>query len=284
MRLRMLVKRMANAVPVPATAMDYLLFRSGRLRQPPALPAGAEALVRRVREEGYTVVEGYFSPQACDRCIEDLERILRDQPQFVQRYSDLRVLGAEELSPAIGSFWGDPFLLAIANHYIARVTVNAFTMANKVEAKPGSRGSGEGWHKDSSFRQFKAFVYLNDVTEENGPLQVVARSHRLGGYVDDMRAGGLRFRHLRISDEQMAKVLARDPSRLRTLAAKRGSLILADTAVIHRGRPPIAGIRYALTNYYMEAAQIDAGTGKAWNPVDPSKPLRLAMAALSGRA
>ena len=39
-------------------------------------------------------------------------------------------------------------------------------------------GSGGSWHRDSYLRQFKSLIYLNDVTDENGPFQVLTDSHK----------------------------------------------------------------------------------------------------------
>ena len=175
------------------------------------------------------------------------------------------------MSETIRPFAHDRFLANTSNHYSGVKTANAFTLANKVDSLEGSRGSGEGWHKDSSFRQFKAILYLNDVHENNGPFQLIAKSHGLKHYLRDMRAGGLRFRHLRISDDQVERILAPAPDRLTTITGRAGTLILVDTASIHRGRPPVKGVRYALTNYYVERWQIDAAFLDAYRPVSAEK-------------
>ena len=67
---------------------------------------------------------------------------------------------------------------SIADAYCSAKLANAFTLFNKVETLPGSKGSGEGWYKDSSFRQFKAFLYLSDVGENDAPFQVILKSNK----------------------------------------------------------------------------------------------------------
>ena len=265
--LRLAVKRVAGMVPRLATTFDYARFRfSHRQRWPPE----HSSVLREIREHGYVMVPGYFDADQCNRCIADFERLIVDEPGHVQRASDVRVFGIEDLSPIIRRFADDPYLLALARAYNGTATVNAFTLANRVDAVRGSRGSGEGWHKDSSFRQFKAFVYLNDVNADNGPFQLIHASHALSDYLHDMRIGGLSFRHLRISDDQVNRIVG-DTNRLKTLTGARGTLLLVDTAAIHRGCPPIRGTRYALTNYYVEPKQITREFVDAYKPVLPDK-------------
>ena len=281
MRLRKIVKTLANRVPRAATMMDYAGFRlthSSAIRDP---ESRIGKLIGEVRDKGYAVLENYWTPEACARCIEEFEQLLETRNEHVQHASDLRIFGVEELSPSAMKFHADPFLAEIASEYVGAPVVNAFTLANRVDSHADSKGSGEGWHKDGSFRQFKAFIYLNDVGEANGPLQLVSRSHALDDYLRDMKAGSLRFRHLRISDEQLERIHKSRPGRLRSITGPAGMLILADTASIHRGRPPESGRRYALTNYYTEPRLINAAHIDAYRPVDPEKVLAKARAALS---
>ncbi|MGQ0559078.1 MAG: phytanoyl-CoA dioxygenase family protein [Sphingosinicella sp.] len=282
MKLRNIVKTLANRVPSAATMMDYAGFRlthSSAIRDP---ASRIGRLIGKIRDQGYAVVENYWLPEACVRCIEEFEHLLETRPEHVQRYSDLRIFGAEELSPSVMDFHADPFLAEIASEYMGVAVVNAFTLANRVDGHADSKGSGEGWHKDASFRQFKAFIYLSDVGEANGPLQLVSRSHRLGDYLRDMKASSLPFRQLRIGDDQLDRILAGSPGRLTTFTGRAGTLILADTASIHRGRPPESGRRYALTNYYIEPKLITAEHVAAFKPVAPEKVLLKSRQSSSG--
>lgn len=269
--LRRLFKPVVRMVPVTATRVDYARFAMTRSPQMVTLGDSEQKLCATIADQGYAVVPDYASRKECERMIADFEQIVRDHPQHVRRYSDTRVFGAEEYSERIARFHYDPKLQNISTYYSKMLTVNALTLANKVETHPNSKGSGEGWHKDSSFRQFKAFLYLNDVDESCGPLELIANSHRLEDYVSDIRSGGLTFRELRITEAQIEAILSRDPSRLRTLTGKAGTLILVDTASIHRGSPPAGGTRYALTNYYLEPDQIHEEFIAAFHPVNPDR-------------
>lgn len=271
---RAIVKAAANRVPTAATVVDYLLFAA--THSPfEGLLTRRQDLLSQVYELGYAVIPHYFSPDACEQAIRDFRSISAQFPQHVQQYSDTRIYGVEALSPTIARFCDDPMLLCLANRYNGQRTVNAFTMVNEVTARPESRGSGEGWHKDSSFRQFKAFVYLNDVTSSNGAFQLIERSNKLAEYLGDMRAARLPFRQLRIDDEAVDRILQRRPERLKTLTGAPGTLLLVDTASIHRGSPPQHGVRYALTNYFMDVQQLSDRTADVYRPISRDRLARL---------
>jgi hypothetical protein len=85
----------------------------------------------------------------------------------------------------------------------------------------------------------------------------VRDSHRRVQLLRDMRYGQLGFMQNRMSEAEVAKLLAPDPSRLKTFTASAGTLILVDTSSIHRGMPILEGCRYALTNYYFPKSRID---------------------------
>lgn len=266
---RKLIKTIAHAFPGLSTIADYYWSTRNRVTFP-ALPQ-TEQLLAKLDEDGFAVVKDYWSDNKCARALGDIEAMIRERPDHVVRTSDIRVNGAEEFSSSIEIFHSDPMLQRISDMVHGQRTFCGFTLANKVESHPISKGSGEGWHKDMSFIQFKAFLYLNDVCDDCGPLQIIRSSHRLGDYLQDMRRGGLKFRHLRISDEQMEVILKADPSRLTTMSYPAGTLLLVNTGCIHRGKPPAGGVRYALTNYYYTPSALTEETLMAFRPANPGK-------------
>ena len=120
-------------------------------------------------------------------------------------------------------------------------------------------GSGNGWHRDSFSRQFKAMIYLSDVSLDNGPFQYVegtnnyANMSELTSYTKMPR---LSKRH---TAEEVDSYLqkSKKTDQLQTFDAKAGSLILFDSSGLHRGHPILEGTRYALTIYAMRSRSID---------------------------
>ena len=78
----------------------------------------------------------------------------------------------------------------------------------------------------------------------------------LTDYLADVETAGLGFRQLQINETQIERIIAREPQRLKTITGVAGTLILADTASIHRQRPPTHGESFMLINYYLDPRQI----------------------------
>jgi hypothetical protein len=100
-------------------------------------------------------------------------------------------------------------------------------------------------------REFKAFLFLTDVTEDRqGPYALLRGSHRwrwrrLGNFL----RRGLRDRHPVTSIEDLS---AGELAALEKVHVRRGSVVLSIQQAIHRGWPLAAGKRLAVVNYYYE--------------------------------
>lgn len=233
-----------------------------------------QSLLYQIQDKGYAVIPNFVDEGFCNQCINDLEKMLVDHSEYVQKKSDLRIFGAEELSKNIKEYSSNKFLFDLMNHYNKEKTYNAFCLANKIEFSDMSSklGSGGGWHKDSIQRTFKSILYLNDVDENNGVYQLIEKSHKLAYLLKDMKIANMKFKETRFTDKQIEKILEREPSRLKTLTGKAGTLIVKDCSVIHRGSPLKMGKRYALTNYCFQKRRISSEVIDHFSPiVSPKK-------------
>jgi len=237
---------------------DVVQARQRRAAITPSEPAQRAAAD--LRRSGYLVVSGYYSAERCAALRGEIDRIMAEQPDVVQKDkvdADHRVFGAEHASTAIAAFHDDEFLHGVGEAYGGRALVNHTTLAARLRARPGNLGSGQGWHRDAFHFQYKAMIYLTDVGPENGPFQFLADSHHPLTIFADMLRGRLDAPPLtRLSEAQIARLLGRDQARLTTFSAAAGTLILFDSSAIHRGSPIGQGVRYALTNYYYEPHQL----------------------------
>jgi hypothetical protein len=239
----------------------------------PAQSADVRRYLHELEETGVCIVEGFWDPKTCAAARAEVDRVIEQYPKFVNgnAKADMRVYGANNASALIGQFAEHPVLRNIATAYNCENTRTAFTLAAKLPASVGNQGSGEGWHRDAFLRQFKAILYLTDVSPDNGPFQLVKDSHRRWQVLRDIWAGRLRYMQYRISEPEVAHILKGDQGRLLTYTAKAGTLILVDTSSIHRGMPIKEGTRYALTNYYFPDGKIDSGLYEKFDVLQAGK-------------
>lgn len=218
-----------------------------------------DPLLDQVRRDGIAVVPGFLDRARCEALRDEVDRVIATETRYVHRKFDLRVYGAERASEPLAAVHSDAGLLSKARAYTRLPVVNGFTQASRLTHTPGQRGgSGPGWHRDHWFQQIKAFLYLSDVSIEQGPFELIAGSHRGATRALDMLRHDARFKQYHFDDAQIDALLAAEPHRLRRAIGAAGTLILADTSAIHRGRPIEAGTRYSVTNYYYPSDELHA--------------------------
>lgn len=244
-----------------ATWADYrdYEYRLRSMRSPPVAEVAALDHLAKVEADGICIVENFWSEETCARARIEVDRVIVQYPKYVNRNAraDQRVYGANNASELIATFANDPVLASVASAYNHKPTRTAFTLAARMPASRDNQGSGEGWHRDAFFRQFKAILYLSDVGPNNGPFQMIRDSHRRQRVLSDMRAGYLNYMQYRLTNPKIEQIIADEPARKITYTARAGTLILVDTSMLHRGQPIKEGTRYALTNYYFPEDRID---------------------------
>lgn len=254
-------KNVSDLATVLASWADYCQYEA-RLDR-----IGSTSLLQGVEQEyfadlvadGICIVDGFWDEQTCAQAEAEVDRIISQYPESLHSHAkaDQRVYGANNVSNLIDSFAQHPGLRRVATAYNREHTRTAFTLAARMPAASGNKGSGEGWHRDALLRQFKAILYLSDVGPENGPFQFVKNSYQPRQVLRDIWKGGLNYMQYRLSETEVDRIIEGSPERICTYTAKAGTLILVDTSSIHRGMPIQTGTRYALTNYYFPEQNID---------------------------
>lgn len=210
-------------------------------------------IVEEIGAKGYSVLEGVFSKEWCSQAIEEINRLIDQYGEQIwkdEAESDHRIFGADRVSPLIDGYFNHNQLIPLLQTYEGCKVKDGFTLAAKLEAAQGNKGSGGGWHRDhANVKQSKSIVYLTDVTLENGPFQYIEESHTTKNvYKDSLKYKYDQFQS-RFTEEEVQRLLEKEPERLKTFTARAGTVILTDTRGVHRGKPIESGIRYALTNY-----------------------------------
>jgi len=210
-------------------------------------------IVQAIKCDGYYVLGKLYTDFQCERLRNEIDRVIDEYKEYCQVDevgADHRVFGVENVSTLCREFTHNSDLAQICNGYLNKKGAVLATLAARMMSKEGNLGSGQGWHRDSFNPQFKAIVYLSDVTKSNGPFQYITGSHGAHKCIDDLSVAKLKLRQTRINCTQVDRLITEQPGRLSTLIAPQGTVVLADTRGIHRGMPIQRGVRYALTNYY----------------------------------
>ncbi len=155
----------------------------------------------------------------------------RNLPKWVGEY--LRLPEARSIFQAYygqGVVWGNPYLMGEV-------------------LCPGRRL--ENWHFDCARKGMKAFLYVNDVGEKQGPLRVLHGTQ----HADER----MRFQRFRVCRSGLKEAYYDDRTnaeydqRGTSVVAPAGTLLLFDTTTVHAGSLCSEGMRVTLINGFRPA-------------------------------
>ncbi len=219
-----------------------------------------------LKTQGYTIVHDYMNKEECKKGVIDLKSTFEQYPNFTHKNEDKRIFGIEQILPIARGLAQDLDLLELGEIVNKEQTYCAFTLGNWLESgKSGS--SGDGWHRDSFYNQYKALLYLTDVTEDNGPFELLPRSHHLRSVLIGIEKADLKYMQNRISNDEVCRLEELLSTPRKTITGSAGTLVLFNSSSIHRGRPIQLGERLALTNYYIPVSRDLRDIRKQFSPV-----------------
>lgn len=202
-----------------------------------------------LKTQGYTIIHNYLSKEQCKNATTDLKDIFELNPKFVRKAEDKRIYGIEQFLPIARLMFENINFLELGELVNREQTYCAFTLANWLESGKGG-SSGGGWHRDAFYSQYKALLYITDVTEDNGPFEILPGSHHLASVLTGIEKAGLGYMQNRLSDTEVCRLEKFLKTPRKSLIGTAGTLILFNSSSVHRGRPIQFGERLALTNYY----------------------------------
>lgn len=213
-------------------------------------------ILSEVLDVGYCIIPNFWTAEQCQEA-RDLIDLLLDSNLRKQITvwsdelgADQRIMGSHNLSPKLDIF-NDPKINDIATTLYGVEQLQGFTMAARLQAVENNLGSGQGWHRDSCVEhQYKTILYLSDVDSNSGPFQYCRKS---GNALDIVRFEGRT--QVKVDENRLdsyEQQILKEP--IDELCAPAGSLVIANTRGIHRGKPIESGQRYALTNYFWKKA------------------------------
>ena len=216
-------------------------------------------VVRDLIYNGFSVIENYWSKEKCDEVLKNLMPISkkRKNEDFksgayfrVKEENEKEDKGVYRLFHPDKEFGFlnelkyDKFInQCIDIYYGYPMYPNYMTYQHNEIAGNETRG----YHVDGWVDEFKAFLYLEDVTLENGPFAYIRKSHKAHFFryknliKDQHRNPETGFSHEDFKSMQHNEEY---------LTGKAGTLIIADVAGLHRGLPQVSAERNILYNNY----------------------------------
>lgn len=254
----------ANARDTARIIKNDLAEHVGRLRaSTTGLSADERALVTRLRRDGYVVVPGYWSREKALAMRDHVEQYLEigesrdfDSGAYLRFRDNVaydegvrRLYHVDKEIPELAEHRNDPMIMRVVAAYYGRPYHSAVLM---YQYNTRSNANTRYHHVDAFSKEFKSFVYLDDVDDGNGPFAYIPgtqRSH-VKRVVKQLREGS---NATGFSPEELRKTIGREVR----LTGEAGTLILADVRGFHRGTPQLDRSRSVLVNYlYAEPGEI----------------------------
>jgi len=226
------------------------------------LDARQQQALADLRRDGYAVIEGYWDHDKALAMRDRLEAYLaegqdRDFDEGAwMRFWDgrgydqgvRRIYHVDKLVPELSALRNDRWILDVASAYYG---IPFYSGALVFQHNLQSNANTRTYHLDSFIKEFKSFIYLDDVDEGNGPFAYVPgtqRKHMLRLKKQLIGNGEGEAPTTVFPEDMTAQELASETA----VTGPAGTLILADVRGMHRGTPQKDRSRSVLVNYIVK--------------------------------
>jgi len=201
--------------------MNKQLMEQGYLKLEPFDENKCDSIVEQIGQMEFQSWHGYHTVQGYD---------FKAANSNIYQVKDHKVILA---IPEVKEMCENIQMLKLVSQYLGGTPIqtqcNCWWTINHNEAEGGQK-----FHQDSTYSKFiKGYLYLNDVTMENGPHVYVPGSVHNMIHPEPYRA------HQRVTDE----FIEENYSDIIYLTGEKGSIHLVDTNGWHKGLPVISGHR-----------------------------------------
>jgi len=198
------------------------------------------------KKYGYEVVENFLSKEECDYFINLSDSLLKEESYMINDHAwlTLRKDADDGLDTKVAQLnmlqnvdekAKDLFTNGkVLDLFSKRIKEELSIRSLSIMIDQPDTSTKRSWHVDNlAPASFKAFIYLTDVTKNtNSPFSVISKSHRWGlrrwitSIINSIRGN-------KLSDMLIFSPKGRGTE----LTAPRGSLILSNQIIFHRGSP-----------------------------------------------
>jgi ectoine hydroxylase-related dioxygenase (phytanoyl-CoA dioxygenase family) len=225
-------------------------------------PMGVEEVAREIRERGFCVFEEQIPAAMVQRLLQfSLTTECRTRPKSGDRNAPGEAASgkydranpvavrydydpqAVVNNPDVQCLMADASLLSVVQAYLGSLPIADVTSMwwNTAYSMEADEDAAQLFHFDMDrVRWIKVFIYLTDVTTENGPHCFIEGSHRTGGIPSRLLSKG----YTRIDDEEVSRYYTAD--KFVEFKAQAGTIILEDTRGLHKGLAVRKGDRLML--------------------------------------
>lgn len=210
--------------------------------------------VDNLRRDGYVVINNYWNISKTGKMKLLLEKYLRvgksknfPSGAYIRFWDNRahdtgvrRLYHVDREIPELAQVRFDPFIFKIVNSYYGYPFYSgALVFQHNTKTNYDTRE----YHVDDFNQEFKAFVYLDDVEEGNGPFTYLKGSHK--SYFVRLKKQLLEGNSTSFFKKDLGNLVNEEVK----IYGKTGTLILADVRGFHRGSPQKKGSRSVLVNY-----------------------------------
>jgi len=253
-----------NALPTAAQMREDLseYVRGRHNRAGTGLDERQQRALTDLRRDGFAVIEDYWPHEKALAMRDQLEAYLaegkdRDFDEGAwMRFWDgrgydqgvRRIYHVDKLVPELAQLRNDKWILAIASAYYG---IPFYSGALVFQHNLQSNANTRTYHLDSFIKEFKSFIYLDDVDTGNGPFAYVPgtqRKHLLRLKKQLIGNGEGESATTVFPEDMTAEELASETA----VTGRAGTLILADVRGMHRGTPQKDRSRSVLVNYIVK--------------------------------
>jgi hypothetical protein len=207
-----------------------------------------------LKNDGISIIHNYLPEAKVAKYRGLIDKYLSDDTANVWRDeqgADERLYFINEIDNDFKEYYETPLFREVLKEYTGIENPAGMLLAGKIKSVPGNLGSGGGWHRDSVFaHQFKSICYLSDVNSDNGPFMYIRKSNNKWNILRQYFNRTLKTGVSRFSDGEIENYLISTKQEVVEVTASAGSLVLADTKGIHRGKPIDKGERYVVFCYF----------------------------------
>ncbi len=211
-------------------------------------------IINEIKKNGFIILNNFFDKNNLIKIKEKFEEHINYKKDlYISENINYKTLETKNLSskvqdvtlkepliniPELIRIITDLKIKAIADDYFKSESFLTGINLRKSYANKLTAGGTQMFHVDrNSYKILKFFIYLNEVTSDDGPTMIVKGTNK--------RKHSLWYHKHRYSDEEIYNIYGKN--RVIELTANLGDIQIADTTGYHKGKKPTKNNRYMLT-------------------------------------